>query len=142
MPEESVFATDVADELHREPAIHAVGISVSASDGIIVLAGNVDSYREKDLAEHAALQVKGVRAVANEITHLVCDRIRDLRYGLSKLLYQLHERRLGDRRRATATVTLGRGSGDAVIRFARYSRRWEQGRFLAARILARALASI
>jgi osmotically-inducible protein OsmY len=68
MPEESLFATDVADELRAEPGIHAERISVSASDGILVLSGNVDSYREKDLAEHAALRVRGVRAVANEIT--------------------------------------------------------------------------
>jgi osmotically-inducible protein OsmY len=68
MPEESLSANDVADELRAEPAIHAEGISVSASNGIIVLAGNVDSYREKDLAERAALRVRGVRAVANEIT--------------------------------------------------------------------------
>jgi osmotically-inducible protein OsmY len=47
MPKESLIARDVADELRAEPAIHAEGISVSASDGIIVLAGNVDSYRER-----------------------------------------------------------------------------------------------
>jgi len=68
MPEESLLATDVADELRTEPAIHADRLSVAVSDGTIVLAGNVDSYREKDLAEHAALRVRGVRAVANEIT--------------------------------------------------------------------------
>ena len=68
MPEESLLATDVADELRAEPGIHAERISVSASDGILVLSGNVDSYREKDLAEHAALRIMGVRAVANDIT--------------------------------------------------------------------------
>jgi osmotically-inducible protein OsmY/uncharacterized protein (DUF2267 family) len=68
MLEESLIATDVAEELRAEPAIHADRISVSASNGIIVLAGSVDSYREKDLAEHAALRIRGVRAVANEIT--------------------------------------------------------------------------
>jgi osmotically-inducible protein OsmY/uncharacterized protein (DUF2267 family) len=68
MLEESLIASDVADELRAEPAIHADRISVSVSDGIVVLAGNVDSYREKDLAERAALRVRGVHAVANEIT--------------------------------------------------------------------------
>jgi osmotically-inducible protein OsmY/uncharacterized protein (DUF2267 family) len=67
MPEESLIASDVADELRAEPAIHADGISVSVSDGVIVLAGNVASYREKDVAEQVALRVRGVRAVANEI---------------------------------------------------------------------------
>jgi osmotically-inducible protein OsmY/uncharacterized protein (DUF2267 family) len=68
MPEESLLATDVADELRVEPGVHAERISVSASDGVIVLSGNVDSYREKELAEHAALRVTGARAVANDIT--------------------------------------------------------------------------
>jgi osmotically-inducible protein OsmY/uncharacterized protein (DUF2267 family) len=68
MPEESLIASDVADELRAEPAIHDDGIAVSVSDGVIVLSGSVASYRERDLAEHAALRVRGVRAVANEIT--------------------------------------------------------------------------
>jgi osmotically-inducible protein OsmY len=68
MPEESLLATDVADELRAEPGIHAERISVSASDGVLVLSGNVDSYREKDLAGHAALRIVGVRAVADDIT--------------------------------------------------------------------------
>jgi osmotically-inducible protein OsmY/uncharacterized protein (DUF2267 family) len=66
--EEGLVVSDVVDELRAEPGVHAERISVSASDGVIVLSGNVDSYREKDLAERAALRVMGVRAVANDIT--------------------------------------------------------------------------
>jgi osmotically-inducible protein OsmY len=68
MLEESLIVSDVADELRAEPALHADRISVSASNGVIVLAGSVDSSREKDLAEQAALRIKGVQAVANELT--------------------------------------------------------------------------
>ena len=68
MPEEGLVENDVADELHAEPGIHGDHISVSGSDGVIVLSGCVNSYREKTLAEQAALRVVGVRAVANNIT--------------------------------------------------------------------------
>lgn len=68
MSEEGLVANDVVDELRAEPGIDAGGISVSASDGVIVLSGSVDSYVEKALAEQAALRVVGVRAVANNIT--------------------------------------------------------------------------
>jgi hypothetical protein len=37
------------DELHAEPGIHADHISVTASDGVIVLSGTPESYREKAL---------------------------------------------------------------------------------------------
>jgi osmotically-inducible protein OsmY/uncharacterized protein (DUF2267 family) len=67
MPEEGLEVNDVVDELRAEPAIHADHISVSVSDGVIVLAGTMESYREKALAEQAALRVAGVRAVANDI---------------------------------------------------------------------------
>ena len=68
MPEEGVLANDVLDELRAEPGIDADRISVSASDGVIMLSGSASSYLEKTLAEHAALRVVGVRAIANEIT--------------------------------------------------------------------------
>ena len=68
MPEEGVLATDVLDELRAEPGIDADRISVSASDGVVMLSGSAKSYLEKSLAEHAALRVAGVRAIANDIT--------------------------------------------------------------------------
>jgi osmotically-inducible protein OsmY/uncharacterized protein (DUF2267 family) len=67
MREEGLIVSDVVDELCAEPAINADRISVSPAGGTIVLSGSVDSYREKELAEHAALRVMSVRAVANEI---------------------------------------------------------------------------
>ena len=68
MPEEGLVASDVLDELRAEPGIHADRISVSASDGVVVLSGTADSHLEKALAEQAALRVIGVRAVANDMT--------------------------------------------------------------------------
>lgn len=67
MPEEGLVVNDVLDELRAEPGVDARHISVSASDGVIVLSGSVDRYLEKALAEQAALRVVGVRAVANDI---------------------------------------------------------------------------
>lgn len=67
MPEEGLEANEVVDELCAEPGIHANHISVSASDGVIVLSGTAESYREKMLAEQAALRVAGVRAIANDM---------------------------------------------------------------------------
>jgi osmotically-inducible protein OsmY len=67
MPEEGLEVNEVVDELRAEPGIHADHISVSSSDGVIVLSGTAGSYREKALAEQAALRIAGVRAVANDI---------------------------------------------------------------------------
>jgi osmotically-inducible protein OsmY len=51
MPEENVLANDVLDELRAEPGIDADRISVSASDGVVMLSGSANSYLEKTLAE-------------------------------------------------------------------------------------------
>jgi len=67
MPEEGLEVNAVVDELRAEPGIEVDHISVSASDGVIVLSGTVDSYQEKVRAEQAALRVIGVRAVANDL---------------------------------------------------------------------------
>jgi osmotically-inducible protein OsmY/uncharacterized protein (DUF2267 family) len=68
MPEEGFELNEVVDELRAEPGIHADHVSVSVSDGVIVLSGTAETYGEKGLAEQAALRIAGVRAVANDIT--------------------------------------------------------------------------
>ena len=55
------------DELNWEPSVNAAHIGVTAQDGVITLTGNVETYSEKHSAEMAALRVKDVRAVAEEI---------------------------------------------------------------------------
>ncbi len=57
----------VIDELDFEPSINAANIGVSAEKGVVTLTGHVASYVEKIAAERAALRVKGVKAIAQEI---------------------------------------------------------------------------
>ncbi len=55
---------DVTSELRWEPSINAEQIGVEVKDGVVTLAGQVDSYAEKWNAEKAAERVSGVRAMA------------------------------------------------------------------------------
>lgn len=57
----------VIDALEFEPSINAAHIGVSAHDGVVTLAGYVGSFAEKWTAERTARQVRGVKAVAEEI---------------------------------------------------------------------------
>jgi len=54
-------------QLDWDPAVDAAGIGVSAIDGTVTLTGYIDTYAGKLAAERAAKQIRGVRAVANEI---------------------------------------------------------------------------
>jgi osmotically-inducible protein OsmY len=58
---------DVMDELKWEPAVEASTIGVEAKDGIVTLAGHVQSYSQKWAAERAAQRVSGVKGVVVEI---------------------------------------------------------------------------
>jgi osmotically-inducible protein OsmY len=58
---------DVLAELKWEPSINAAAIGVEVKDGIVTLAGHVDSYAEKWDAERFAQRVTGVKALAVEI---------------------------------------------------------------------------
>ena len=58
---------DVLAELKWEPSVNAAHIGVEVKDGIVTLAGHVDSYAEKHHAEKAAQRVAGVKALAIEM---------------------------------------------------------------------------
>ena len=58
---------DVIDELEYEPSLDAAHIGVAADKGVVILTGHVASYAEKQIAITAVRQVKGVRAIAEEI---------------------------------------------------------------------------
>ncbi len=58
---------DVLDELKWDARVQPNEIGVAVKDGIVTLTGWVDSYTKKWAAEEAALRVKGVKAVANDI---------------------------------------------------------------------------
>jgi len=58
---------DVLAELKWQPSVNAADIGVEVKDGIVTLAGHVDSYAEKWDAERFAQRVAGVKAIAVEI---------------------------------------------------------------------------
>lgn len=59
---------DVMAELAWEPAVHAAQIGVEVRDGVVTLAGEASSYSEKWNVERAAQRVRGVRALAVDMT--------------------------------------------------------------------------
>jgi osmotically-inducible protein OsmY len=65
----------VVRELDWDPDVDAGAIGVCAKDGVVTLTGFVDTYAGKLAAERIAKRVRGVRAVANDITvRLAVDR--------------------------------------------------------------------
>jgi osmotically-inducible protein OsmY len=64
---DSDLQRDVIAELKWEPSVNAAHIGVEVSDGVVTLAGHVDSYAEKADSARAAQRVAGVRAVAVEM---------------------------------------------------------------------------
>ncbi len=62
------IATDVADALLSDPATDTWEIESSVEDGVVILSGTVESWREKELAATVAKGVAGVTGVENNIT--------------------------------------------------------------------------
>lgn len=58
---------DVIDELEFEPSIDANDIGVAVEAGIVTLTGHVASYPQKLAVERAAMRIKGVKGIAEEI---------------------------------------------------------------------------
>lgn len=58
---------DVNAELDWEPSVNAAEIGVEVKDGMVTLAGHVNSYAEKCGAERAAQRVAGVKSLTVEI---------------------------------------------------------------------------
>ena len=57
----------VAREIAADPEITSTSISVAAHAGVVTLTGCVPNYAERVAAERAALRVRDVRAVANDL---------------------------------------------------------------------------
>ncbi|MGN6326015.1 BON domain-containing protein [Pseudolysinimonas sp.] len=57
----------VQDELDWTPDVDAAGIGVAVENGSVTLSGEVDSYMERVAATRAALRVRGVAALADEL---------------------------------------------------------------------------
>src|SRR5213083_3715853 len=58
---------DIVNELNWEPSLRNDDIAVGVRDGVVTLAGFVDSYGDKWTAERVASRVKGVKAIANDL---------------------------------------------------------------------------
>lgn len=58
---------DVQDAIKWEPFMRATKIGVTTKDGVVTLSGTVDSYAKKLHAERATKNVRGVRALAENI---------------------------------------------------------------------------
>ena len=67
MSQDSQLQSDVLAELKWEPSVNAAHIGVSASGGVVTLAGHVENYMQKSAAETAARRVKGVKGIAEEL---------------------------------------------------------------------------
>lgn len=66
---------EVRDELEWSPEVDVARIGVAVDDGIVALSGEVDHYSQRTAATKAALRVRGVRAVVDDMTvHPVTDR--------------------------------------------------------------------
>lgn len=60
--------TDIIAELNWDPSIRDEDIATAVQDGVITLAGTVDSYAQRYAAERAVERVRGVRAIVNDLT--------------------------------------------------------------------------
>jgi osmotically-inducible protein OsmY len=59
---------NVLDELEFEPSIDATDIGVAVEKGVVTLTGHVSSFWQKTVAERAVWRVKGVKAIAQELS--------------------------------------------------------------------------
>jgi VCBS repeat-containing protein len=68
MRTDSELQRDLEDELRWDPSFENDDIAVSVRDGVVTLAGYVKSYLDKWQAERVASRVKGVKAIANDLS--------------------------------------------------------------------------
>lgn len=67
-PTEAQLRATVLAELEWVQGLNSAHLGVAVNAGAVTLSGEVESYPEKRLAEKAVLRVRGVSAVADEIT--------------------------------------------------------------------------
>ncbi|AZA50324.1 BON domain-containing protein [Chryseobacterium carnipullorum] len=67
MKTNSELQKDVQDAIKWEPLLHSAEIGVTAKDGVVSLTGVVDSFAKKAGAEKAAIKIKGVKALVENI---------------------------------------------------------------------------
>lgn len=67
MRTDSELRTDIIAELTWDPSIRNEDIATAVKDGVVTLAGTVDTYAQRFAAERAVERVKGVRALASDL---------------------------------------------------------------------------
>lgn len=67
MKSDNELKREIAAELEFDPSIRHGDIAVSVRDGVVTLAGTVDTYVQRGTAQRAVERVKGVRAIANDL---------------------------------------------------------------------------
>jgi len=58
---------DIVAELKWEPSLRNDDVAIAVRDGVVTLAGFVDSFVDKWKAERVASKIKGVKAIANDV---------------------------------------------------------------------------
>ena len=67
MKTDSQLKADVTSELAWDASIDATAIGVMVNDGVVTLAGHLNSYAEKHAVERAVRRVGGVRGIALDL---------------------------------------------------------------------------
>lgn len=67
MKSDAQLKSDVTDELAWDPAINDTNIGVMVKDGVVTLAGHLDTFAEKYAVERAVRRVAGVRGIALDL---------------------------------------------------------------------------
>lgn len=67
MKTDAQLKSDVTAELAWDPAVDATHVGVAVKDGIVTLAGEVDSYLQKHAVERAVRRISGVRGIALDL---------------------------------------------------------------------------
>jgi osmotically-inducible protein OsmY len=65
--DDKLLRNNILAALDFDPSINAAQIGVAVENGVVTLTGHVETYPERFIAENLVKQVRGVRAVAQEI---------------------------------------------------------------------------
>lgn len=68
MKSDAMLRSDVVAEFNFDPAVPATDVGVIVKDGVVTLTGHPASHAEKRAIERAAQRVKGVKALAIEMS--------------------------------------------------------------------------
>lgn len=67
MKTDNELRTDVLSELQWDPSIRNEDIAIAVKEGVVTLAGTVDSYAQRYAATRAVERVKGTKAIVNDL---------------------------------------------------------------------------